>query len=496
LINNDSPDNTEEVVNRYAACSPVPFSYHVEKRNGLSFARNLGIAKARLDYVAYLDDDAVACPNWLTSFNTVINDHKALVVGGRVETVYEDGFVPPDWFNYQYVKGFFGINYRNWGKKEHVFRVRQPYYLVGCNCAYARQLFRYFNGFATYLGRDGKTLLAGEETYLNLLLEKHDLPIYYTDEAVVYHFIESNRITQEHIRRKAHWAGVSNAMIHWLFFGPSETRSKAKGNLRELRRLVRSLRSNPGDPQNFSRFCRIRYNFAYLRKVNQLQLKKALGIREYVPQSVSWNPRDWIEELARLPKGIEGDRRLYDLYVGLNDDTGARRAHRKLMHHLGAGCTSASGLTALGPVRVSYQDQYRSLVQRIQQTVAASLPAGARVIVVSKGDDLLVNFTDRHGWHFPQAEGGEYAGCYPADSGKAIAHLEALHARGGDFFLLPATALWWLEHYPGLKAHLEQNYRLAVREDDTCLIFALDGVSTGDLEKSGIGNDSSAGRRV
>ena len=140
LINNDSPDNTEEVVNRYAACSPVPFSYHVEKRNGLSFARNLGIAKARLDYVAYLDDDAVACPNWLTSFNTVINDHKALVVGGRIETVYEDGFVPPDWFNYQYVKGFFGINYRNWGKKEHVFRVRQPYYLVGCNCIRASTL--------------------------------------------------------------------------------------------------------------------------------------------------------------------------------------------------------------------------------------------------------------------------------------------------------------------------------------------------------------------
>src|SRR5262249_21007801 len=152
-----------------------------------------------------------------------------------VEMVFEPGFTPPDWFHFQYVRGFFGINYRDWGKKESVFRIRQPYYLGGGNSAYARKLFQYFGGYSPQLGRDRKTLLAGEETYLNLLMDKHGIPIFYSDAAVIYHYIESDRVTKQHLKRKAHWSGITNAIIHSLFFGFKETRKKAKGNWRELR---------------------------------------------------------------------------------------------------------------------------------------------------------------------------------------------------------------------------------------------------------------------
>ncbi len=33
--------------------------------------------------------------------------------------------------------------------------------------------------------------------------------------------------------------------------------------------------------------------------------------------------------------------------------------------------------------------------------------------------------------------------------------------------------MWWLEHYRGLTEHLEQRYEAIVREEDTCVIFAL-----------------------
>jgi hypothetical protein len=117
--------------------------------------------------------------------------------------------------------------------------------------------------------------------------------------------------------------------------------------------------------------------------------------------------------------------------------------------------------------------QYQRLIHRIRGVVRAALPPNCVVIVASKGDDALLRFQDRQGWHFPQADTGVYAGHYPADSAAAIAHLEALRATGGNFLLFPQTALWWLEHYGAFGQHLENRYRAIVTREDTCVIFAL-----------------------
>lgn len=116
---------------------------------------------------------------------------------------------------------------------------------------------------------------------------------------------------------------------------------------------------------------------------------------------------------------------------------------------------------------------YQQLGGRIRSVVRQALPAGATLLVVSKGDDALLPADGCQAWHFPQTEDGVYAGHYPADSAEAIAHLEALRARGGEFLLFPATALWWLDHYPELGDHLEHRYRRVVQQDDTCLIYSL-----------------------
>lgn len=117
--------------------------------------------------------------------------------------------------------------------------------------------------------------------------------------------------------------------------------------------------------------------------------------------------------------------------------------------------------------------QYRRLGKRIQEVVERTVPLEGTVIVVSRGDEQLVNFEGRKGWHFPQNGDGVYAGFYPADSATAIAHLEALRAKGGEYLLLPSTAFWWLEHYRGLKEHLERRYRVAFQEEGACILYNL-----------------------
>jgi glycosyltransferase involved in cell wall biosynthesis len=117
--------------------------------------------------------------------------------------------------------------------------------------------------------------------------------------------------------------------------------------------------------------------------------------------------------------------------------------------------------------------EYRQIVLRTQEVVCRTVPARATVIVVSRGDNALLNLDDRDAWHFPRITDGTYAGHYPASSAEAIAHLEALRGQGGDFLVFPKTAFWWLEHYSDFKQHLESHYRIAAHDSNSCIVFSL-----------------------
>lgn len=122
---------------------------------------------------------------------------------------------------------------------------------------------------------------------------------------------------------------------------------------------------------------------------------------------------------------------------------------------------------------------YRVLTQRIRDLVAERVPPRSRVLVVSRGDDQLLGFEGREGLHFPQAENGVYAGHHPGDSREAIAHLEEV-SRDQDarFLLFPETGLWWLDHYAGLRSHLETRHRRVAFEEGTAVIYELNGDRT------------------
>ena len=120
----------------------------------------------------------------------------------------------------------------------------------------------------------------------------------------------------------------------------------------------------------------------------------------------------------------------------------------------------------------AFVDGYRGLVVDIQRVASDVVPAGEVVAVVSRGDPELLRMEHATAWHFPEARPGVYAGCHPADSDEAIAQLETARARGAAFLLFPGTALWWLEHYEGLRAHLDGRYRCVWR-DPRCAIFDL-----------------------
>ncbi len=122
-----------------------------------------------------------------------------------------------------------------------------------------------------------------------------------------------------------------------------------------------------------------------------------------------------------------------------------------------------------------YDEAIKTMISRCRVQLAverSGLPHDVTVIVVNEGDDPLLYWEGRQGWHFPQNEDGTYAGYHPADSAEAIAHLEELRARGGGYLLFPNTAFWWLDYYKELRQHLGTWHR-RVWKDEHCVIYKL-----------------------
>jgi len=132
-------------------------------------------------------------------------------------------------------------------------------------------------------------------------------------------------------------------------------------------------------------------------------------------------------------------------------------------------------LSALDVQRSALEKQLRGrrVADGVRSFVDEGLPAGATVLVVSRGDEELVTLDGRVGWHFPQAEDGVYAGHHPDDSEIAISHLEELRARGATHLVIPATSAWWLDHYADFRRHLDDSHRAMSTDPETCVAYEL-----------------------
>lgn len=117
--------------------------------------------------------------------------------------------------------------------------------------------------------------------------------------------------------------------------------------------------------------------------------------------------------------------------------------------------------------------RYHWMVRRIQRVIDRLTPRGATLAVVSHGDHQLTSVAGRQGWHLPEPEVGTNVAGDPADSAAAIAQVERLHRRGARYLVIPSTALWWLDRYRGLDAHLRQSATCVFHDARIGALFAL-----------------------
>jgi GT2 family glycosyltransferase len=179
-------------------------------QRGLSDARNTGTRSARLSLVAFLDDDAVADPSWLSLLCEHYQDPAIVGVGGRVTPRWESA--RPVWFPPEF-DWVVGCSYR--GMPEKTGAVRN---LVGANMSFRRAALLRVGGFRQDLGRVGSTPTGCEETELCIRLgdrgDRHDQPVLvYEPAALVHHHVPASRTTWRYFRSRCYSEGLSKARV-------------------------------------------------------------------------------------------------------------------------------------------------------------------------------------------------------------------------------------------------------------------------------------------
>lgn len=73
IIDNDSDDSTKDVVAKFKNTA-FPMRYIVEKRLGLSAARNCAVAGSTSDVLMFTDDDVIVPSDWIEGVSSMFDD--------------------------------------------------------------------------------------------------------------------------------------------------------------------------------------------------------------------------------------------------------------------------------------------------------------------------------------------------------------------------------------------------------------------------------------
>lgn len=98
VIDNEGNPAVEAIVRGFARRTQILTQYHRENVRGVASARNRALAALTdtMEYLAFIDDDEVASPLWLSNLIKTAVRFDASIVQGPVEPVYEAD--APAWF--------------------------------------------------------------------------------------------------------------------------------------------------------------------------------------------------------------------------------------------------------------------------------------------------------------------------------------------------------------------------------------------------------------
>ncbi|MEN6641506.1 MAG: glycosyltransferase family 2 protein [Armatimonadia bacterium] len=205
VIDNRSTDGTAEVVQGLALHEPR-LRYLYEDQPGVNVARNRGCLEASGDLLAFLDDDEVASPDWLTRLLAAMDETGAGGVGGPYQPLWQAS--PPRWLLKSRCMQE-TLSFMDFGE------ARAPVeWLLGGNALYTRAALLDANYFGVAPGRIGASgVTGGGDISVGRRVRSSGHSLWFEPSAVVYHKVPPERMRLPYILRRAFWSGYNDIAI-------------------------------------------------------------------------------------------------------------------------------------------------------------------------------------------------------------------------------------------------------------------------------------------
>lgn len=180
-----------------------------EENIGVSASRTIGAELASGEIVAFIDDDAVAEPDWVEELVSVYQSTDAVAVGGHVAPDWvtdKPAFFPEEFY------WLVGCDER--GFADHMEEVRNTY---GSNISYRREIFLEAGGYDENTGRHGDRHIQAHEAPVCVRInELTGQRVIYTEKAVVHHRLFDYRGDFRWLLGRSFWQGYSKRIMDIL----------------------------------------------------------------------------------------------------------------------------------------------------------------------------------------------------------------------------------------------------------------------------------------
>ena len=203
IVDNDSADDTYATLKTLQRTFPPSVRVIQVPRRGKSAALNEGLKIASGKIIAFLDDDVVVDRKWLSAMQAFFRTGRHLVGQGVIRLAASEADDPELLRMIE--------RYRTIPRLEYKRKLTKLHSLNGANFFAAREVFDRIGGFDERLG-PGASGTSEDVEFARRLL-RANISIGYAPEAIVYHRVDRDRLTEGYFKQ-SHWRqGASRFLI-------------------------------------------------------------------------------------------------------------------------------------------------------------------------------------------------------------------------------------------------------------------------------------------
>ena len=196
IIDNNSSDKTFDYIHEMQK-KFTEINYFVEKKQGISHARNLSFKVCKGNFLAFVDDDAIINENWLKSLlGELKNQNEDIIYGGPIFPKFESE--PKKWIDKDYFIRKFKKNNGFLGK------IKSKEGFSGGNMCISKNLFLRSDSFNTEIGMTGGNMGLGEEPdfFYKLVKKNKEVKLYNISEMSITHYEAEYKLKREYLKER------------------------------------------------------------------------------------------------------------------------------------------------------------------------------------------------------------------------------------------------------------------------------------------------------